>query len=122
MNYGFRPLTDMRSRIALCNSTARFVELMDAFFGYDREAVVQLPILPWRAPNGNPKWADGTALCFPFSGYGPCLERLSCVFSSSLLHRRGDAVTAFCLGGTLTSSLQEGCISVTSGALPTGAA
>ena len=50
MNYGFRPLTDMQSRIALCNSTDHFVELMDGFFGYGREAAVQLPILFIRRP------------------------------------------------------------------------
>ena len=61
MNYGFRPLTDMKSRIALCNSTDHFVELMDAFFGYGREPAVQLPIAFITAEAsemspGNPAW------------------------------------------------------------------
>ena len=64
VNYGFRPMPDMATRIALCDSggeggggggtgapgAARFVEALDAFFGYGREEpVVQMPIEPAQA-------------------------------------------------------------------------
>ena len=49
MTYSFRPVPQMRARIEMCNSTAHFVELMDAFFGYGREPLVQMPIVAFRA-------------------------------------------------------------------------
>ena len=65
MNYGFRPLAVMKQRIAMCgsdgNSSAEveFVRLMDAFFGFGRGPVVQLPIKP--AQEGSPGWIGDVA-------------------------------------------------------------
>ena len=40
-NYSFRLLRDMGKRISLCNSTERFLEIADRFFGYGEEPVHQ---------------------------------------------------------------------------------
>ncbi|WP_062379681.1 glycoside hydrolase domain-containing protein [Demequina pelophila] len=40
-NYSFRLMHDMRARIALAGGDARFVALLDAFFGFGADAVVQ---------------------------------------------------------------------------------
>mgnify|MGYP000759721909 CR=1 FL=1 len=44
-HYSFRLLSDMPGRIALAGGNARFVEMLDAFFGYGAPAVSQ-PVAP----------------------------------------------------------------------------
>ena len=61
-NYGFRPLTVMADRIALCDphggggrgAEEEFTSLMDYFFGYGRDPAVQLPVVPGQAG----RWAS----------------------------------------------------------------
>jgi putative alpha-1,2-mannosidase len=45
-NYSFRLVADMAGRIALAGGEERFVEMLDAFFGYGADAVKQLGIDP----------------------------------------------------------------------------
>ena len=40
-NYSFRPCDDMERRIALAGGRERFIEMLDRFFGYGADSVVQ---------------------------------------------------------------------------------
>ena len=47
-NYSFRLIADMAGRIALAGGEDRFVDMLDAFFGYGADAVKQLGVDPDR--------------------------------------------------------------------------
>lgn len=57
-NYSFRLQHDMAGRIQLAGGEARFIELLDRFFGYTREPVTQLRLKPY-----GDLWHKGVGSC-----------------------------------------------------------